>query len=877
MVHKSTMLSSGGGGGVTTIDGISGAVSLVAGTNITISDNTPGAGQITLNAIGTSGYVYNPTNNKLPKFNTAITRVKANGGNATVLWIGTSTVAGANSGGNNLWSQTYTLEQQLATILTNAYGIPANADGIFGYNADTSSKDANPNLSVGAGWATPDSVVSIGGPMFVNTTDTTAVSFTLPTTADRVTLYYPTDNSGSPTLGTFSYQVNSGSVTNVNQGTSAPAVASVTITLTPGANVLKVARVSGTTKIIGVLPYLSTKSTVNIINSGYGGATAGSWNSGSGKAYSTNTAWASVSPDLALIQMDNNDAVAGTATTTYKTNMTSIINGCSNGDTILIAQEPYGAAGGTVANLPAYITAQQQLAVASSVPFIDQTLRVPSYDNFLTPNGLSNQDGLHCNTGGYIDQGQFLASEIMTIAGVQPLYTQYMSQYVNGNLGNGVYGMFAGGSQVANITSSQWLIGQFPLPAFPQGTLDVVGSNYTNGTAKGGILSLDKTTGGAAGVGGGFIAQFDDGTATPRAGAGFFTRKYDSTVGNSGGDAVITARANGAASTDVLKLSAQDAMSTFSTGLTVNTGNVVFGATPTTAGAFKCSPSGGWAGIYDTGNSLYYGISQSLPSPSGTSTLGGYYKGLGVGGSTNNTATPIFGVLTSTQSGQGVGNTNFGVTDSKVVTTYNNTLDNGSGGATFASHVTIEGVTSTGATGTGNLVFATSPTITTPKVNQLNDTNGATALTLAATTSAVNYVTITNASSGTYPTIAAGGAGNLNLVIQGKGIGSVQLGSAGNGNSLIASAATSSVNYFIISGRATTVAPTITAAGSDTDIGINLVPKGAGTIQSSGVFMPVQATTAGAPTYIKGGMYFDTTLNKLRIGGASGWETVTSV
>ena len=34
---------------------------------------------------------------------------------------------------------------------------------------------------------------------------------------------------------------------------------------------------------------------------------------------------------------------------------------------------------------------------------------------------------------------------------------------------------------------------------------------------------------------------------------------------------------------------------------------------------------------------------------------------------------------------------------------------------------------------------------------------------------------------------------------------------------------------------------------------------------------------ATAPPYVKGGMYFDTTLNKLRIGGATAWETVTSV
>ena len=37
-----------------------------------------------------------------------------------------------------------------------------------------------------------------------------------------------------------------------------------------------------------------------------------------------------------------------------------------------------------------------------------------------------------------------------------------------------------------------------------------------------------------------------------------------------------------------------------------------------------------------------------------------------------------------------------------------------------------------------------------------------------------------------------------------------------------------------------------------------------------------QYPTSKAPAYYKGGVYFDTTLNKLRVGGASGWETVTS-
>jgi hypothetical protein len=46
---------------------------------------------------------------------------------------------------------------------------------------------------------------------------------------------------------------------------------------------------------------------------------------------------------------------------------------------------------------------------------------------------------------------------------------------------------------------------------------------------------------------------------------------------------------------------------------------------------------------------------------------------------------------------------------------------------------------------------------------------------------------------------------------------------------------------------------------------------------ANSVYFPTQAPTASPPAYVLGGMYFDTTLNKLRIGGALGWETVTSV
>jgi len=109
--------------------------------------------------------------------------------------------------------------------------------------------------------------------------------------------------------------------------------------------------------------------------------------------------------------------------------------------------------------------------------------------------------------------------------------------------------------------------------------------------------------------------------------------------------------------------------------------NVLFGATATTTGAFAYNGAGSnqYFGVYDATSSLTYGISRQLPSPLASSTLGGYYKGLGIGGSTNNTFNPIFGILTSTQSGHGTGHTAFTVYDTNKVLTYYNVLDNGSG------------------------------------------------------------------------------------------------------------------------------------------------------------------------------------------------------
>lgn len=64
------------------------------------------------------------------------------------------------------------------------------------------------------------------------------------------------------------------------------------------------------------------------------------------------------------------------------------------------------------------------------------------------------------------------------------------------------------------------------------------------------------------------------------------------------------------------------------------------------------------------------------------------------------------------------------------------------------------------------------------------------------------------------------------------------------------------------------------------NVGISSNPTGDYRLEVDGklkVTDVILAPTISAPAYIKGGIYFDTTLNKLRVGGATDWETITSI
>ena len=194
-------------------------------------------------------------------------------------------------------------------------------------------------------------------------------------------------------------------------------------------------------------------------------------------------------------------------------------------------------------------------------------------------------------------------------------------------------------------------------------------------------------------------------------------------------------------------------------------------------------------------------------------------------------------------------------------------------GATLTNHVTVEGVTSTGATGTGNFVFSSSPTLVTPTLG-------------VATATSINGLTISS-TTGTL-TIANGKTltASNTLTFTGTDSSSVAFGTGGTvvytSNNLSVFAATTSAQLagvisdetgsgaLVFANSPTLVTPTLGAATATSITGssgsftiapasgnnsINLQPTGTGTVdvnnaRITSVASPTQATDAANKAYV---------------------------
>ena len=102
----------------------------------------------------------------------------------------------------------------------------------------------------------------------------------------------------------------------------------------------------------------------------------------------------------------------------------------------------------------------------------------------------------------------------------------------------------------------------------------------------------------------------------------------------------------------------------------------------------------------------------------------------------------------------------------------------------------------------------TSPVLTSPRIGTaIFDTGGAELIKLTATGSAVNEITIANAASGAGPTVSATGETNVNLNLDAKGTGSVEINKLAITASTIATdGAASTAAGYIIGNKASALA-----------------------------------------------------------------------
>lgn len=241
-----------------------------------------------------------------------------------------------------------------------------------------------------------------------------------------------------------------------------------------------------------------------------------------------------------------------------------------------------------------------------------------------------------------------------------------------------------------------------------------------------------------------------------------------------------------------------------------------------------------------------------------------------------------------------------GDTQTNAIQLSTNTTHNNSGLLDIYTTSSVNGIrVNTTSSSSGIYVTTTSSSYgirvvnnSTGKGQYINNTNGGSGLEIDNGPSGVIGFQLSNTSS-------VGGVGQY-ITNNTTGVGAfvgygLKLDNLSNGYGIYITNTSTGVPFSIINSTVitrTVLNPTITTGSSaiayklDTDslttsgdkllsIQNNAVEKVS--VNYQGVFFPVQATTASAPTYIKGGIYFDTTLNKLRVGGATGWETITSV
>lgn len=180
--------------------------------------------------------------------------------------------------------------------------------------------------------------------------------------------------------------------------------------------------------------------------------------------------------------------------------------------------------------------------------------------------------------------------------------------------------------------------------------------------------------------------------------------------------------------------------------------------------------------------------------------------------------------------------------------------------ATITSTISI--VAGSSASPSINVQGSSSTGIYSPTANQIAiSANGFEVTNFVSSGTAVNYLQLSSTATGNPPSISAKGSDinvGIGYIAQGTGVHNF---TTGGGNQFSITDATSAVNFLNVKGAATTAYPQLSVSGTDTDIGISYAVKGAGVHSFTGAMSVSGAITANLIGNITGNLTGNVTGN----------------
>jgi len=343
----------------------------------------------------------NLASESLSHFRTCLANARAGISRCRILMVGDSTTYG--DGAQSSGMQVNSWPAQLTSILQTKFGVPVNYDNIIADNGNPTKYNHDLRITSFSGnWSDNTGFQSIGGNLFQNNPPGGTFSFAPSTQVDSFKVWYV----ASPVTGKIGVQIDSGSVLSVDTLAGSFIASSTTVTTSLGSHTLNLTNVTGSTKsinIIGIEAWDSTHPGLSILNAGWCGSDAILWTTpayGIYTAYQPSNMIATMAPDVTIIDLDLNDAMRGNNTTTYQTNLQTIVTAAASvGDVILVTSN-HGTTGYVDSVVQPYINIVYSVA-GSTIPVIDNWTRDVSY-SYQNTNGWM-YDTVHMTKSGYAD------------------------------------------------------------------------------------------------------------------------------------------------------------------------------------------------------------------------------------------------------------------------------------------------------------------------------------------------------------------------------------------------------------------------------------------------------------------------------------------